>query len=99
MRLNFNEMLDSQKYWKECEGLTVQQKEGYITLSKRLMKRAIDNNGEVDKVRLCYPEDYPNYAVFREFAYAVGARVLPRKKKKGGLKMCDFGSVHEVDVE
>lgn len=48
MKLNYNGIRDYQKYWKECESLTQEQRQGLIELSNRLIERAEENDGELD---------------------------------------------------
>lgn len=99
MKINYEEILDYQKFWKESESLTDKQKEGYMILSNKLIERALRNDGEIDNIILYYPEDYADSRIFIEFASAMGASVCIRKRKKGGLEMKNFGLNHEVDVE
>lgn len=82
MQLNFNEMLDNQKYWRGSENLIDKQKEGFIILYNKLIKQAIDNAGEVDNVKLYYLEDYADARIFREFATVLEGGVFMRKRKK-----------------
>lgn len=99
MKLNVETLLYYQNYWKESDNLTDNQKEGYITLSNKLIERAKENNGEVDNVILYYPEDYPDSRIFSEFAYAMNAGCFISKRPQGGLEMFNFGLNREVDVE
>lgn len=56
MKINYNEIKDYQKYWKECESLTQEQRQGLIELSNKLIERAEQNDGELDEIKLFIPK-------------------------------------------
>lgn len=98
MKINYNEIKDYQKYWKECESLTQEQRQGLIELSNKLIERAEQNDGELDEIKLLYPEDFNgSYRVFSEFADCMCARATIREE--GGAQISGWGYCYEIEVE
>ncbi len=97
MKLNYKEISDCQTFWQESEHLSQEQKEGLITLSNLLIQRAKENQDEIDNVTLLYPEDYSNFDIFSDFAFAMNAFLTERKE--GGAKIDGWNLNREVDVE
>lgn len=80
MKLNYNEVLDYQEYWKESGFFSKKQQDGLIELSNKLVQRVKENNDELDGVKLLYPEDCSDFDIFTGFACAMQAYVIPRKE-------------------
>lgn len=66
-------------------------------LSNLLIQRAKENQGEIDNVTLLYPEDYSDFDIFSDFAFAMSAFLTVRKE--GGAKISGWTLNREVDVE
>lgn len=97
MKLNYDEMLRYQKFWKESKNLSEKRKEALISLSNKLISKAKENGDELGNVVLLYPEDCSNFRYFMDFAFVMDACVYTRKK--GGAKMCGWFQNKNVDVE
>lgn len=97
MKLNYEALLDTQEFWLESEGLSQQQKDGFIVLSNLLMERTKEKQGELDDVELYYPEDFQDFEIFTDFAFALSAYVVAIEGP--GVKICGWCLNREVDVE
>ena len=97
-RINYEKVVRYQDDWKES-GMPKGKTETLISLSNKLMHKAIDNNHEIDGIKLFYPEDCNNKDVFISLAYAFSAFVHPKEEGKG-LVMDEFGkNIEELDPE
>ena len=63
--LNYNELSSYQKHWRK--NLSQDKAYYYITLSKILMHRTIDNDNIISGVSLYYPKDCPDFSIFEDF--------------------------------
>lgn len=97
MKLNYAGLLHTQECWLESQGLSQQQKDGFIVLSNLLIARAREHHGELDDVALYYPEDFQDFEIFTDFAFALNAYVVTREGP--GAKICGWYLNREVDVE
>lgn len=97
MKLNYEEILFYQEYWKRRKEIPEEQKNKLVDLSNKLIERAKSNQDELNGVVLLYPEDCTDYKVFTDFAFVMLAYV--RKRQDNGLKMEGWGLNHELDVE
>lgn len=99
MKLNYEELLDYQKFWQESKELSQQRKDGLISLSTKFMQRVKDNGDEMDKVTLLYPEDCSDFSAFSDFADVMKAIVTVRDDGKKGAKIVGWFLHREIDVE
>lgn len=98
MKLNYSEIGRYRKYWKECKSITEEERQGLIELSNKLIKRARENNGELDEIVLLYPEDFTgSYRVFSQFGDCMNACTTIRKE--GGAQISGWGCYHDIEVE
>lgn len=97
MKLNYEELLNYQKFWQESQELSQQRKDGLISLSTKFMQRVKDNGDNVDEVTLLYPEDCPDFSTFSDFASLMDAIVTVRDE--GGAKIVGWFLNREIDVE
>lgn len=97
MKLNYEEILFYQEYWKKREEIPEEKKNKLIDLSNKLIERVKANQDELNGVVLLYPEDCTDYQVFTDFAFVMFAYI--RKRQDKGLKMEGWGLNHEIDVE
>lgn len=97
MKLNYEELLNYQKFWQESQELSQQRKDGLISLSTKFMQRVKDNGDEVDEVTLLYPEDCSDFSTFSDFASVMNATVVVRAE--GGAKIVRWFLNHKIDVE
>lgn len=88
MKLNYKELSHYQTFWQESEHLSQKQKKGLITLSNLLIKRAKENQDEVDNIVLLYPEDCSDFGIFSDFASAMSASITVREE--GGAKISEW---------
>ena len=93
----YDSLVSTQEHWKQMN-IPDWKKSGMIALVNVLMHRLIDNNHDIEKVELQYPEDCDNFDVFRDVAYGLSAFVT--KRDSGGLAMNGFGHCRdEIEVE
>lgn len=97
MKLNYEEIFNYQKSWHENKMLSEEQKNGLINLSNLLVKRAKENDCEIDNVSILYPEDCSNFDIFKDFASAMRAYVTV--KEDGGSQINGWNLNNEVRVE
>ena len=69
-KLDLNSMLSNHEYWRNV--LKPEEAEKYITLSRNLSHKVIDNDGVLSGVTLSFPEDclgndLENYFIFQRF--------------------------------
>lgn len=97
MKLNYEEFKRYENFWKRSNILTEKQKKEIILLANKFMERVKENGDEVDDVLLLYPEDSSDFTAFRDFAYAMDAKIVPRKG--GGAKITNWFLQYKVQVE
>lgn len=98
-RINYQNIVFHQDCWKKEIGIPKDKTDALIALSNKLMHKAIDNNHEIDGIKLLYPEDCDNKDVFMSLAYAFSAFVHPKEEGKGFV-MEEFGkNREELDPE
>lgn len=85
MKLNYNELANYQRHWKESKHISKERATGLIELSNVFIQKVKANGDETDGVVLLYPEDCSDYEVFMDFASVMAAYVTVRKE--GGLQM------------
>lgn len=97
MKLNYEEILYYQTFWKDNKAISCERANGLIELSNKFMQRVKDNDDEVEGVTLFYPDDCSDYNTFTDFAFAMSAYV--RAKAGGGLQMSGWGLNRDVEVK
>ncbi len=96
MKLNYEELSDYQKFWKDNQNLSQQKKDSLINLSTKFMQRVKDNGDELSGVKLLYPEDCLDFSVFSHFATVMKASVTTRRN--GGCKIDNWFSYSKIKV-
>lgn len=89
----YDDIVSRQEWWKETH---LPEATDMVALTNKLMHKLIDNEHELDRVSLFYPEDCDNYDVFRKVAYGLDAFIT---KIGHGFVMTGFGTNHDVEVE
>lgn len=88
-KLNIKNLVTYHKHWRE-ELLPDEADEfiSFISLSRKLIFKAINNNGELSGITLSYPEDCSNYEIFCSFLEIVFLQNM--------VSMDDFEAVAET---
>ena len=78
--------------WQHDPNIPRWKKDGMISLTDKLRKKAVDNGNKLDRIELYLPEDCPDYDIFMTVAYTLDALVIP---KANGYIMRSIGMFDE----
>lgn len=92
-KLDLNSLISNHKDWRE--NLKPEEAEKYITLSRNLSHKVIENDGILSGVTLSFPEDclgddLDNYFVFQRFLDDILKALKTTNKKEDGSEIVTF---------
>ena len=92
-KLDLNSLISNHEYWKKV--LKPEEAEKYITLSRNLLHKVIDNDGVLSGITISFPDDclgddLENYFIFQRFLDDILKALKTTIKKENGSEIVTF---------